>query len=89
MTLALSGDSPVLNAFTELAYRLGLSPKGRERKEREETRRFAERMQATGLRERRARTLPVMLGFSLDHPLLIKIYRSCRSVMLSLRLSTS
>jgi hypothetical protein len=53
MILAESGNSPVANAFTQEADRLGLTPRGRERKEREETRRFAEQMQA--LREQAAR----------------------------------
>jgi hypothetical protein len=50
--LALSGDSPVSNAFTEEADRLGLTTKGRERKEREEQRKFAVQMEA--LRQRAA-----------------------------------
>lgn len=50
--LALSGDSPVSNAFTDEAERLGLTSKGREKKEREDQRRFQDIMQA--LRERAA-----------------------------------
>lgn len=46
MALALSGNSPVSNAFTEEADRLGLTEKGRERKEREEQKRFSEQMEA-------------------------------------------
>jgi hypothetical protein len=44
--LAITGNSPVSNAFTQEADRLGLTPKGRERKEREQQRRFADTMQA-------------------------------------------
>jgi len=44
--LALGGNSPVSNAFTEEADRLGLTEKGRERKEREDRKRFAEQMEA-------------------------------------------
>ena len=51
--LALSGDSPVSNAFTEEADRLGLTVRGRERKEREEQRRVSERMES--MREQTAR----------------------------------
>ena len=50
--LALSGNSPVSNAFTEEADRMGLTVKGRERKEREEQRKFAAAMDA--LRQRAA-----------------------------------
>jgi hypothetical protein len=50
--LALSGDSPVSNAFTDEAERLGLTSKGREKKEREADRRFQDIMQV--LRERAA-----------------------------------
>lgn len=50
--LALSGDSPVSNAFTEEADRLGLTVRGRERKERDAQRYVAEQMEA--IRERAA-----------------------------------
>lgn len=45
--LAFQGFSPVSNAFTEEADRLGLTPKGRERKEREERLKFAAAMLAS------------------------------------------
>jgi hypothetical protein len=44
--LAFQGPSPVSNAFTQEADRLGLTPTGRERIEREERRKFTERMEA-------------------------------------------
>jgi hypothetical protein len=50
--LALSGNSPVSNALTREADRLGLTPEGRARKEREDQRRFAALMEA--VRERAA-----------------------------------
>lgn len=50
--LAITGNSPVSNAFTQEADRLGLTPKGRERKERDEQRKFAATMDA--LRQRAA-----------------------------------
>lgn len=45
--LAFQGFSPVSNAFTQEADRLGLSPQGRERKEREERIKFATAMLAS------------------------------------------
>lgn len=53
MNLASSGNSPVSNAFTQEADRLGLTPKGRERKEAEEQRR--QRSLQTVLAEQSAR----------------------------------
>jgi hypothetical protein len=44
--LAITGNSPVSNAFTQEADRLGLTPKGREKKEREEQRKFAAALDA-------------------------------------------
>ena len=44
--LAFQGFSPVSNAFTADADRLGLTPQGRERKEREQRQEFADRMEA-------------------------------------------
>jgi hypothetical protein len=48
--LAFQGPSPVSNAFTQEAERLGLTPLGRQRIEREDRRKFADRMEA--LRQR-------------------------------------
>jgi hypothetical protein len=50
--LAITGNSPVSNAFTQEADRLGLTPKGRERRERDEQRKFAATMDA--IRQRAA-----------------------------------
>lgn len=47
VTMALAGDSPVSNGITEMADRNSPSPKGRERKERDQAREFAERMRAS------------------------------------------
>jgi hypothetical protein len=53
--LAFSGTSPVSNAFTQEADRLGLTTVGRERKEREEQRKFAAAIEA--IRQRAAEFL--------------------------------
>jgi hypothetical protein len=44
--LAFQGPSPVSNAFTQEADRLGLTPLGRERIEREDRKKFADRLEA-------------------------------------------